>query len=157
MSDAELRALAEEESKLEAWAAELEAQAQQLEAQRAATKAALASAHRRAEREAELQQWSARLQAGVSRAVGLLELQRRKEIEKCRAFESSLEKNIATLEAMRLGVRKRADALDASYAQTAHRMLVVAEEALLARRAQLNAEHPAAPQPARSNDESKGT
>lgn len=140
----DLISLAEEESKLEAWAAQLQAQALQLEAQRAATRAARAAAQQRAEREAELQTWAARLQAQVLRAVALLDAQRREELDKCASFDESLVQNIAALESMRTGVRRRAEALDASYAQTAHRMCVVAEEALLARRAQLEADFPPA-------------
>jgi hypothetical protein len=141
---ADLISLAEEESRLEVWANQLQVQALQLEAHRAATRAARAAAQQRAEREAELHAWSARLQAQVSRAVGLLDAQRREELDKCASFDESLVKNIAALESMRIGVRRRAEALDSSYAQTAHRICVVAEEALLARRAQLDADFPPA-------------
>jgi len=147
--DDELATLAEEETKLEAWAAALQSQALALEAQRARV-------HARRARELELHGWSARLQAQVSHAVALLDDQRREELDKCAAFDESLVANIAALEGMRVGVRRRAEALDASYAQTAHRMCILAEEALLTRRAQLEAEFPPAQRPARFEEAACG-
>jgi hypothetical protein len=140
----DLISLAEEENKLEAWAAQLQAQALELEGQRAVTRAARAAAQQRAEREAELQAWAARLQAQVLRAVALLDAQRRDELDKCASFDEGIVRSIAALESMRAGVQRRAEALDSSYSATAHRMCVVAEEALVARRAQLEADFPPA-------------
>jgi hypothetical protein len=134
-----LASLAEEESRLEARAAELLLQARALDAQRAAARAAreAAEGRTRIERKAvELGAWAAQLQVEVSRAVSLLDAQRRDEVARCAVLDASLRTSIAELEAMRVCVRQRAAALESSYAHCAQRMCAAAEEALIARRAE---------------------